>query len=83
MRIPGVGDVVTVSRAVGDLARATVAKSYKRRFIVIMNTRATTALKWEVHLTFERKDEGKTWVRGWDTVDAVAWRAEKALAACR
>ncbi len=33
--------------------------------------------------TFERADEGKTWVRGWDDETAIAFRAEKALAACR
>lgn len=80
MRTPNVGDVVTVLRYVGRVERTTVERSYKRRFIVgVIDTLTCT----QRYLSFERCDEGKRWMRGWDTFDAVAWRAEKALAACR
>lgn len=82
MKTPNVGDVVTVihPNSWNVAMRATVKKSYNRRFIASVRTDA----EWEHEsYSFECADEGKTWVRGWDDETAIAFRAEKALAACR
>jgi hypothetical protein len=93
VKAPNVGDIVTVLDH-GHAARAKVARSYKRRFIVgieitevsyviVGNSIRTEPKSWTVHESFERRDEGRKWVRGWDTEDAIVFRAEKALEACR
>jgi len=90
VKTPSVGAVVTVvlySRVV----RATIRRSYKKRFIAATWVPSAWALLDDERVglgrtesgSFERSDEGRTWVRGWDTVDAIAFRAEKALAACQ
>lgn len=82
MKTPNVGDIVSVIRYAGIPTRATVAKSFKRRFIVIAEL-VPGRSRLDVQLSFERAEEGRTWTRGWDTEDAIAWRAQIALAACR
>lgn len=93
MRTPNIDDVVAVAVS-GGVERAKVVRSYKKRFIVGIAYRAKTYVAvghegrpaeytWSVTLSFERHDENKTWCRGWDTEDAIAWRAERALASCR
>jgi len=89
VKTPNVGDVVTVLDR-GNVVRAKVAKSYKRRFIVGIEHKTMSyfsgcaeSTSWTTHESFERSDEGRKWISGWDTVDAIAFRAEKALEACR
>jgi hypothetical protein len=89
MKMPNVGDVVTVFDR-DRIVRAKVVKSYKRRFIVGIEYKMVSHLSgsaewtaWTTHESFERHDEGQKWIRGWDTVDAIAFRAERALAMCR
>lgn len=93
MNAVGVGDTVSVTVS-GGVQRAKVMKSHRRRFVVMLAFRVKTHVPvgqevqpadyaWTVRLSFERHDERKTWCRGWDTEEAVAWRAEKALESCR
>ena len=87
MKPPGVGEIVTVVRYVGKPTRAEVVRCYKRRFIVRVREVACTAtgdsFTYEQTFSFERNEENRTWTLGWDTFNAIAWRAEYALASCR
>ncbi len=90
MKTPSIGDVVTIIARAGKTERAQVKKSYKRRFIVLVPEPVLQGwgLRSEINMaptarSFERSDEGKTWVRGWDEESAVAFRAQVALAGCR
>lgn len=87
MKTPNVGDVVTVFIGSGRCVRAEVWRSHKRRFLVALwmpdPWQAEKKRHERTNFSFERLDEGKTWVRGWDDETAVAFRAEVALAACR
>lgn len=76
-----VGDVVTVQLGGSSaVVRATVAKSWKHRFIAKVNPQKALDV---YSFSYERRDEGFRWVRGWDDETALAFRAEKALASCR
>lgn len=88
---PTTGDVVTaVVYGTHNTVRAEVRKSWKRRFIAAWWTPnawptgdAPEGLNHRDSRSFERADEGKTWVRGWEDETAVAFRAEIALLGCR